>query len=350
MQNFLGARWTSGRIVSDKVQDQFGKTIDVALERGLQPVRNLFGTRGGRGNSGPTLKKVSLATGGAIDLEPGARPRLREPRVSVRHLPKGESEIRIELGTADQLKWALALLRKKLPHVTIEADSIRHLARSVNSPVGGPVELVVSVGGSEYFRGMLKSCFNLLGVSHPALALDSCFDPVRDFILNGQGDMEGFVRWILDPEPLQIPRLGPTDQFIGIITRGQSVEGVVQFFGDIVHSFRLSNLYSGKALHVGYLVDPHREANPAEDRHPEFAADAVPLFDDQSRKSTPEGWKAFEARLRRIAAKFFELARDKAVDEVFAEVLDQHKGEKLTREIAARLARRLAERLGSNIP
>lgn len=50
LQNFLGARWTSKRISSDPVQDLFGRTIDVALEKGLREIRNLLGTRGGRGH------------------------------------------------------------------------------------------------------------------------------------------------------------------------------------------------------------------------------------------------------------------------------------------------------------
>ncbi len=62
LQNFLGARWDSPLIVCNSCQKHFGKTIDVAFEQGLQPIRNLLGTRGGRGGEGPTLKASTTAS------------------------------------------------------------------------------------------------------------------------------------------------------------------------------------------------------------------------------------------------------------------------------------------------
>src|SRR5436305_4039665 len=110
LQNFLGARWDTPRIVCNACQDYFGHTIDVAFERGLQPIRNLFGTRGGRGGEGPTLQRLTTTAGEPIDLEPGAVPRLREPAVQVTPLPDGRHDVRIRLGHRGQLAWALRKL------------------------------------------------------------------------------------------------------------------------------------------------------------------------------------------------------------------------------------------------
>lgn len=60
--------------------------------------------------------------------------------------------------------------------------------------------------------------------------------------------MSDHVGWVRSPDPLDVPRLGPIDHFVGIVTRGTSVEGIVQFFGDIVHALRIANSYSGTAF------------------------------------------------------------------------------------------------------
>ena len=70
LQNFLGARWVSRRLVCNALQSEFGRTIDPALEEGLKQVRNLLGTLGGRGGDGPTLKHLPVTTGEYLDLEP----------------------------------------------------------------------------------------------------------------------------------------------------------------------------------------------------------------------------------------------------------------------------------------
>src|SRR4051812_4466642 len=83
LHNFLGARWDSPLIVCNACQKEFGHTIDVAFERGLQPIRNLLGTRGGRGGEGPTLKGQSTLAGETVDLAPGGKPSLSEPEVQI---------------------------------------------------------------------------------------------------------------------------------------------------------------------------------------------------------------------------------------------------------------------------
>ena len=71
LQNFLGARWASDAIVCDAAQEAFGKTIDAAFEKGMRPVRNMLGTKGGRGETAPPIKRLSASSGEVVDLESG---------------------------------------------------------------------------------------------------------------------------------------------------------------------------------------------------------------------------------------------------------------------------------------
>jgi hypothetical protein len=94
------------------------------------------------------------------------------------------------------------------------------------------------IGGEEFFRGILKSLFNLLSVNHPALALDPIFDPVRAFILTGVGGSRAFGRWPVRP-PLPLPQLGEFDHLIAVYSRGGVVDAFAQFFGAFHWTFRL---------------------------------------------------------------------------------------------------------------
>ncbi|MEZ6087010.1 MAG: hypothetical protein R3C05_03050 [Pirellulaceae bacterium] len=250
LQNFLGARWTSHEIVCNELQADFGETIDVALERSLQPIRNLFGTRGGRGGAGPILRNLEASSGEILDLEPGLQPRLRQPIVTVTNLPDGRRLVRMQLGVLGHLGWALNMLRDQIPELTVDENSLRTLGRSVESYIQGTVQLDVGFGGDDYFRGMLKSCFNLLGAVNPDAAQLPCFNGVREFVREGVGQSQSFVRWITNADPLPVPRLGPIDQAVFVTTRNTSIEGVIQFFGDIVHAFQLSDSYDGDLLRI----------------------------------------------------------------------------------------------------
>jgi hypothetical protein len=345
LQNFLGARWTSAEIACSEVQDQFGHTIDVALERGLQAIRNMFGTPGGRGEPGPILRGLEATTGERVDLKPGFQPRLAAPIVQVTPGGDGRHHVRIQLSGLGQLGWALHLLRQQLPNAPVDEHMMRAIATGVEDYIRGTVRLDLSMGGRDYFRGMLKSCFNRLAVERQDVALLPCFDPLRRFILDGVGEMSEFVAWVQVPDRLAVPRIGPIDHFIGIVTREHSVEGVVQFFGDVVHPFRLTENYQGPPIMCGFLVDPTRDAEPAEVRNPEFEDRVIPRFGEQSRENTATVRAAFEQRLTRIVAQFQSMANARLVEKTVEEILGPHAGQPFTEELANRLARRMAERV-----
>lgn len=177
------------------------------------------------------------------------------------------------------------------------------------------------------------------------MVLDLSERPQVVYLILFSGQSQSFVRWVTNPDRLAVSQLGPIDQAIFITTRGTSVEGVIQFFGDIVHSFQLSDSYNGAPIHCGYVVDPLREADPAETREPDFQAIAVPTFAEQSPTNTPEIQAAFNARLQRILENFYDRAHNQIVEQTFQDVLGGHMGEPFTEELANQLAVRLAERI-----
>lgn len=347
LQNFLGARWTSNTIVCNELQADFSNTIDSALEEGLRMIRNVFGTRGGRRGPAPALRNIRASSGELFDFEPGLNPRLREPIVRITEHPDGRRDVELLLGDVEQLDWALSMLQREVPGLAVDRvdkNALRNNAHTVGLSRTS-VQVDACFGGQDYFRGMLKSCFNLLAANYPAVAYEPCFNAVRDFISAGMGSSQQFVRWTTTPNRLDVPKLGSSDQAIFIVSRGSSVEGVAQFFGDIVHPFQLTDGYAGAAIHCGYVVDPFREAQPAETREPEFAEGSVPIYADQSPEITPAVFDAFKERTSRIFREFrYKRAYGRIIRETVQEVLGPHADQPFTRELADQLAARLAER------
>ena len=344
LQNFLGARWTSHEIVCNEVQVEFGRTIDAPLERGLQSIRNLLGTKGGRGNPGPILKGLFTTQGERVNLPPGEAPSYSEPTVIVTQQQDGRHKVQMRMSSINQLGWALDKLRREHPNLTVSEEVVRPLAESLTGFLPGLIEIPMSLGSDAFFRGALKSCFNLLGVIYPLEVHKQCFDPVRHFVFHGSGHSADFIRWSKDDTRLNIEMLGCADQFIGLVSREQRVEGVIQFFGDLLFVIQLADQYDGQPIHCGYQIDPFREADTAEMRQPEFDDDIVPIFDEQPRDFDEECSATLSSRLGRIIQVYYDRADQKLIQEVFDEILLPHTGEPFTEELATRFSQRLAER------
>src|SRR5205823_5291149 len=125
----------------------------------------------------------------------------------------------------------------------------------------------------------------------------------------------------------------------------QSVEGVVQFFGEIVHSFQLTDSYDGPAIQCAYIVDPFREAIPPEKRNPHFELGSIPVFKDQSTEYCTVIRAGWEARLSRIFDLYYARGRRRMIEKTIAEVVQDNPGEVFTHEMIDQIAQKMAHRL-----
>ena len=345
LQNFLGARWTSREIVSDDLQRTFGSGIDVDFEKCLQVIRNLMGTRGGRGGDGPTLKELATADHQNVNLLPGGKAQMAAPLLTEIDLPDGQKQVFIKAETPEHVAWAFAQIKAKYPKAQIDEQALLASATVTEGYINSPVQYKLELGGPELFRGLLKACFNLLGVEHPEIALLPCFNGVRDYIREGSGGAGSYIRWYASEELPNLPRLGPADQHIFIVCRGSSVEGEAQLFGGLVYPFQLTDSYCGPAFTCGYVVDPFRESEPAERRNPEFDAFAVPVFSEQQDEQNEAMIESLKRRLGRIIELHFERHRKAEIERSLQEVVAAHGGDVITKEIVNDFAELLAKRV-----
>ena len=343
LQNFLGARWVSETISSNEAQGKFGETIDVALELGLREIRNTLGTKGGRGGEGPPLKNIVGDSGTVYTLAPGGAPSISEPVLKTRSLPDGRHEINAVLGDMKQVGWAVAKMRQAFPDTKFDIDEIRQHAVETKTYVNDSMRLQSGLGGDDFFRGALKAAFNLLGVRNAEAALLPICDGVRNFVLNGDGECRSFIRWLNSADEIALPKIGAFDHFVGVYSRNGSVDGYIQFFGEIGFLTRLADGYAGPDFSYGYLVDPLREADPAETREPNYSIENIPRFESGSVLPTEQVWPIYSARYARILERHYRRADQQNLSRIVDEVLLPHDGEIVTKEMIGEVSRKAAE-------
>lgn len=343
LQNFLGARWTSTEISSNQVQHQFGNTIDVALAGGLKEIRNLLGARGGRGESGPTLKNILGSNGTRFSVGPGGKPHIAEPIIQTTEMPGGRHQLKVVLGDMKQLGWAVAKLREMYPDAAFDINELRHQAVIQSGYVDEHLKFRSGLGGDEFFRGALKAAFNLLGASDAKIAFLDALDEVRAFILHGTGDCKKFVRWLRTAEVVELPKIGDFDQFVAVYSKDGRIDGYIQFYGDLGFLLRLAERYEGPEFFYGYVVDSLRIVKPSECRNPDFRKENIPTFESGSLFPDETVWQSMSVRFSRILERYYRHADSQNLSRIVDEVFLPHDGQIITKEMIGELSQKAAE-------
>lgn len=343
LQNFLGARWVSHDISCNEVQASFGKTIDSALEAGLRQFRTLLGTKGGRGGEGPDVKNVEDSKGNKYHMQPGGTPFLAEPVIITNEFKDETHVAHVKLGDMKQLGWAIAKLRNQFPNASWDIEEIKGKLTSEKEYLRDRIHLSTGIGGCDYFRGLLKAAFNLLGANATDIALQPCFDALRIYILNGVGNDKNHIRWLATTDRLAINNLGPFDHFVAVYSRGKTVDGIVQFFGSVGHIVRLTDNYDGPDFCFGYQVNPLRDSDPAETRTPTFDQNHLPKFDGGYDTPGPNVWPIYSALFSRFMESYYDIASKREISRIVDDVLIPHEGEILSEEIVGELVEQMSK-------
>ena len=324
---FLGTRWKDGKLICPGCQTAFANGIDKALAERLQPYRLLLGIEGDHGGTGQPLKNLPVTSGETIDIGPRGQPRIVRPVVKVTE-DEGRQQVQVKIGRAKDLDWALSEVRKQLPHAKLDREQIKQLGVEKKERLDGEVKFDLTLGGTDFFRAVLKCCTNLFAAHDTAARaefLKAEFDAVRSFVREGTGQTGDFARWITSGAPLDLPKRGPADQTVILTTRGGSIEGVMRFFGHLPFAVRLTTGYTGPPIRCAYVVDPYRLADPAEQRlsGDELAPfdERIPVFAEQSPGNNAAVQAAWDAGLNRFMAHYTERENEETLQKVVDETI-----------------------------
>jgi len=184
--NALGGRKTTRRAICSTCNNTFGGTIDDALTKQVNVIRNLLQFESGTGKLPPMLKGIQA---GAERLNFGSdgRPEIVRPPFTVTDLGDGRTDVTINVRSAEEMKKMLPHLAAKLgmPEADL-AKQISQVQLTVVEERAGQVHYPLMFGGAEALRSLAKSCLVLLASVTGTDALKAePFAVVRDFVVKG---------------------------------------------------------------------------------------------------------------------------------------------------------------------
>ena len=193
----LGAKFKKKNIVCSQCNQELGSTIDKSLVEAMVFVRNILElpTSHGKPRRGPSIRTAKGAkTGREIELVPGARPILKEPKVEIIEIEPGKKQIKIS-GSPDFVKHILQDLQKAGGKLV--SKKVRH------SYSREPIIINTGLGGHDHFRAVAKMALNFLATQDHQLVLQPAFNRIRDYIRYGVIE-EGQFLCTLDYRDLSI--------------------------------------------------------------------------------------------------------------------------------------------------
>ncbi len=312
LQNFLGPKWVSKEIVSNSAQEIFGKEIDLAFSKPFEFIRNQIDAKTSRGRDAPTIKKLRGDDSSVIDLRPRGKPEYAEPKIVTTELENGRTSVQVLCADPSMLPWAYKKFIEMFPNSGVTQEDFLSNYKQKSGLMNESFPVNISFGGKDYFRGAMKSVFNLLGINDKELALQEIFDPVRNFILKGVGESHEFVSWPKETAS-RLPTLSDFSHLIAVYSNGTSVEGFMRLYGCIEHLFKLTDEYDGEPFCYSFLVDPLRLSSTCEIRNSvEVTTLSLPSFDSGTNLPNESTWAFYRSAIQNfgIAVSKYNLTLD----------------------------------------
>lgn len=347
LQNALGTTWTCDHIVCNEHQKFFGDTIDLELAKQMEMFRNFFEVKTGRGGEPRRLDRLPTTDGRIRSLEPGARLALSEPEVKVDKIGE-KKHLKLAMRNSHDVGWALHKLQEIDPSIHLDPSEVKKHMVKEPLEADATVKLQLTLGGRDGLRAIAKSAFNFLAASG-ADVFRSDFDPVRDFILNGNGKSESFCRYAHDNDFIPQPKLGEIDHGIFVFSRSQTVEAFVQLYGTVQISVLLSSNYDGPKILKAFIADPERIHRPSDFRNIPFDPTHLPVFYNQGQLPGPSSWNWMISKFNRTMAYYSSKIFRAQLTEIVEKILGPHEGKRITPELNDELKKAVIELLISHL-
>ncbi len=323
LQNFTGATWVSDKISCNEVQNKFGHGCDVALEKNFRFIRNILGASGNRSTS---------MQGCELRSEDGHRYLLKNGDYELIDPIVGEFEdvdsktkrVKVCVGNKHKIGWAESLVRKNMPQgfSRIEATQVSKVEHDLSND--GFLSTSITYGGAGCLKGILKSCFNLLGATNHEVAALNIFDPLRRCLVDEELDdintISNFCRNVTDDRYVELQKRGEFDHVLCVYSSGDGIYGYARLYGQFDFSMHLCDGFDGKPIQEGYCVDPFGEHGLFERKY-NYAISALPLFERQEAVITNASFTSLTHAFERFLNA--SLGRQ-VVGEVVQRVMERH--------------------------
>ncbi len=237
--NFLGGCLQPSGLIDKTTNDEFGSSIDAALNRALLPFRVFLDARSHRkpNEPAPTIGKVKGADGVEYRVEAGGYAKVRRPRVEI-HEDDNLITIRGTISDEGELRQALwKLARRKGLNLDTLVERLMTDAehRSEAPPI---LDFPLPLLDKDPYRAIAKIACNLLALHDRELFLTSAFDPIRAFVLEGTSPTPHPVQ--ATDVDLRRAGMGPLDHYASVQSSEDGhVRGLVVLFGTLAFAIHL---------------------------------------------------------------------------------------------------------------
>lgn len=347
--NCLGGRLSSRNLIDKTTNDVFGDTIDKAVAKMIEFPRVVLGAMSGDGVAPRALTGLETKSGEPIKLLSGGKPELAHPKISCEKI---DGKVVIH-GVARNVAELVRLTERIREKHNIKLEAVLQGAISSKRYVGlvqGDV-----VYDNDCARGIAKMACNLFAMKNRVTFLDADFEPIRNFVVKGDGVARDFVR--VNVRPVQCNKrgqaLGELDHVLVVRRNIKSglVEALVCLYGHLQFAIHLGRTHK-EVLAAAYRVD-----QLGRDHRTDHARDmkvTLRSFSALSRCSDQDEMNEWAAALRRMLGIVVERQESdwesRMLDECMAAAWGPPDGRTITEEMANEFAALVAERFVNESP
>jgi hypothetical protein len=341
----LGAEFKKRDIVCSQCNQELGSTIDKSLVEALVFVKNILELPTSRGEPPPIPRSEGAKTGRAIELAPGARPILKEPKVEVIELEPGKKQIKIS-GSPDFIKHVLQDWQKS--GWKLVSKKVRHSysREPIIIDAGG-------LGGHDHFRAVAKMALNFLATQDHQLVLQPTFNKIRDYIRYGVIE-EGQFLCTLDYRDLYISVLpreaAPFYNRVAVFLshREHNVIASIELFKHLRFLALLSDTYTGLRS-VGYVIvnDPMKRTHRIStlEKFPHIATNELLHWPSYEAVAEYHYYKALPALLNDLMAFHYEQFPKRVIEEAIDKYLKKPGKTTITSEDIDKISEYIARQI-----
>lgn len=184
--NALGGRKTTRRVICSKHNGDFGETIDKALTKQVEEIRNLLQLDSGTGNSPPILRNVKSGSD-TLNIRGDGTPEIVGKPFELTHRGDGLYELKIMARSPEHLAQLVPHIAGKLG---CSEDWVRELIKTgtgaIISKRPDQIHYGLSFGGPDAVRSVSKSCLELWALAAGNEEVKSgSYDEARRFVVSG---------------------------------------------------------------------------------------------------------------------------------------------------------------------
>lgn len=255
LPNFLGGRVQRNGLIDKQTNDMFGSSIDAKFDQATVAIRNLIDARSDREPERPvpTIRNVVGADGRTYHIKAGGHvvltPKLKTEEADGYLTVNGSVSERGEISQA---------LRKQAKSRGLDLSAlVERLWNTASTKLmfPPPMTFPFDLWDKSTYRAIAKIACNWLASHEHSLFMQTEFDPIREFVLNGAQPPTPPVQ-ALDLD-LRKEGLGPLDHFVSVeVFADGRVRGVVVLFGVLAFGVRLAEVSRRiQPFHHSYRVD-----------------------------------------------------------------------------------------------